>query len=107
MRCPHFRLLRGSSEYATDVKVLPLIKIDRIYYFEQTFYIRMRNSDVLKVRFEKSEGMRRIMENIKKNAKLYFKQKVVVEEYQQLERSFLDDYKEHLQVDERNGNMVF
>ncbi len=67
----------------------------------------MRNSDVLKVRFEKSEGMRRIMENIKKNAKLYFKQKVVVEEYQQLERSFLDDYKEHLQVDERNGNMVF
>jgi hypothetical protein len=29
--CPHFRVLRGLSEFSGDMKVIPLIKIDRIY----------------------------------------------------------------------------
>lgn len=40
--------------------IIPLIDIHIIYQFEQNIYIRMRNSDVYKIRFEKPENLRRV-----------------------------------------------
>lgn len=86
-------MLKGLKEYSADIKVIPLIKIDRIYHFDLAMYIRMRNSDIYKLKFDKNEAKRRILQGIKRNTKLYYKQKVIIDEQIQIEKDFLDAYK--------------